>query len=156
MTLSISENGKILIKSFEGCAKPDGQGNFVTYPDPGSGSVPWTIGFGSTGMDIHLGLVWTQDECDQRFDTDATRLSASVNSLLGNKPTTQNQFDALCSFAYNLGAPALHGSTLLKDHLAGNYAGAAFEFGRWNHSNGVVMAGLTRRRAAEAALYAKP
>jgi GH24 family phage-related lysozyme (muramidase) len=156
MVLALSPAGAALIKSFESCAKPNGQGDFIGYPDPRTGGAPWTIGWGSTGPDIHPGLVWTQAKCDERFDSDALRFSASIDALLGAAPTTQHQFDALVSFAYNLGAAALQASTLLKDHLAGNYAGAAFEFSLWNHSKGVVMPGLTRRRAAEAALYSTP
>ena len=75
-------------------------------------------------------------------------------ALIGDAKTTQHQFDALVSFAYNLGADNLKTSTLLRKHNAGDHAGAAAEFGKWNKAKGQVMKGLTRRRAAEAALYA--
>jgi lysozyme len=61
----------------------------------------------------------------------------------------------MVSFAYNVGPANLASSTLLKKHKAGDYAGAAAEFAKWNKANRKVMAGLTRRRAAEAALYSK-
>ena len=61
------------------------------------------------------------------------------------------QFDALVSFHYNTGA--IGRATLTKLHRAGDYGGAARQFARWNRAGGRVMVGLTRRRAAEAALY---
>lgn len=71
---------------------------------------------------------------------------------LGGK-MTQGQFDALVSFAFNLGIGALAKSTLLKKHLAGDYAGAAREFAKWKFGGGRVLPGLVKRRAAEVALY---
>lgn len=155
MVTNISAAGETLIKHFEGCAKPHGPAQFAAYPDPASGGPPWTIGWGTTGRDIHPGLVWSQDECDRRFNTDMQQFAASIGPLLKGT-TTQHQFDALVAFAYNVGVAALHGSTLLKDHNAGNHAGAAFEFKQWNHAGGKVLNGLTVRRAAESALYSTP
>lgn len=66
---------------------------------------------------------------------------------------TQGQFDALVSFTYNLGARSLSTSTLLRKLNAGDYAGAADEFLRWNKAGGKVLNGLTRRREAERALF---
>ncbi|EDH9820259.1 TPA_asm: lysozyme, partial [Salmonella enterica subsp. enterica serovar Typhimurium] len=66
---------------------------------------------------------------------------------------TQGQFDALVSFAYNLGARTLSSSTLLRKLNSGDYAGAADEFLRWNKAGGKVLNGLTRRREAERALF---
>ena len=97
--------------------------------------------------------MWDQAQCDARLAADAGRFAAQVERLIGGAATSDNQFDALVSFAYNLGATSLHGSTLLKEHLAGNYAGAQAQFARWDRAGGRVMAGLARRRAAEAALY---
>ena len=68
-------------------------------------------------------------------------------------PLTQGQFDALVSFAYNVGAGALQDSTLLRKLNAGDYAGAANEFANWTKAGGKVLAGLQRRRAAEAAMF---
>jgi lysozyme len=59
----------------------------------------------------------------------------------------------MVSLAYNIGSGAFGQSTLLKKHIAGDYAGAAREFAKWNKAAGQVLAGLTKRRAAEAALY---
>jgi len=146
---TIGPDGETLIKHFEGC-------KLKAYPDPGTGGDPWTIGWGTTGKDIHKGLVWTQDQADARFHVDIGHFAVGVANLLGPALTTQHQFDALTSFAYNLGMGNLRGSTLLKRHIAGKYVDAAKEFGKWNKAAGQVMAGLTKRRAAEAALYATP
>lgn len=143
-----------LVQQFEGCEKKRPDGNMQAYPDPASGGDPWTIGWGSTGPDIKQGVIWTQQQCDARLAADLAEFSASVADAIGGAATTQNQFDAMVCFAYNVGLGNLRGSTLLKKHKAGDYAGAADEFGRWNKAAGKVMAGLTRRRAAEAALYA--
>src|SRR5690606_6833672 len=68
-------------------------------------------------------------------------------------PLKQHQFDALVSFAYNAGIGNLRSSTLLRKLNARDFAGAALEFHRWNRSNGKVLPGLVRRRAAEALLF---
>jgi lysozyme len=68
-------------------------------------------------------------------------------------PLKQHQFDALVSFAYNVGVGNLRSSTLLRKLNAGDYDGAALEFHRWNRSKGKVLPGLVRRRAAEALLF---
>jgi lysozyme len=142
-----------LIQQFEGCAKKRPDGSFEAYPDPGSGGDPWTIGWGSTGADIKRGAVWTQQQCDDRFTEHLDEFAGKVAKLLGDAPTTQHQFDALVSIAYNVGTGNLGSSTLLRKHKAGDHEGAAAEFAKWNKAAGKVMAGLTRRRAAEAALY---
>jgi len=143
-----------LIQQFEGCAKKGPDGHFAAYPDPASGGDPWTIGWGSTGPDIKKGVVWTQAQCDERFTKHVAEFAERVAAALGGAKTTQHQFDALVSFAYNLGVANLQSSTLLKKHKAGDYAGAAAEFAKWNKAAGKVLPGLTKRRAAEAALYA--
>jgi GH24 family phage-related lysozyme (muramidase) len=151
----LGEAGLKLVKEFEGCHKALGGGKFQAYPDPGSDDGrPWTIGWGSTGADIKPGTTWTQDQCDDRFRTDMQRYADAVSRAIGDAPTTQNQFDALVSFHYNTGAIA--SATLTKKHKARDYVGAKAEFARWNKNAGRVMRGLTRRREAEAALYAKP
>jgi lysozyme len=144
-----------LIQEFEGCARKQPDGSFMAYPDPGTGGDPWTIGWGSTGPDIKQGLVWTRQQCDDRFTEHLALFAEKVSALLGSTPTTQQQFDAMVSFAYNVGVGNLAASTLLKKHEAGDDTGAAAEFARWNKAAGKVLPGLTRRRAAEAALYAE-
>lgn len=148
-----SAAGISLIQEFEGCARKRPDGSYDAYPDPGTGGDPWTIGWGSTGSDIARGLVWTQQQCDDRFASDLDKFAQRVAAAVGGAATTQHQFDAMTSFAYNLGIGNLQSSTLLKKHKAGNYAGAAAEFAKWNKAAGKVLPGLVRRRAAEAALY---
>jgi len=142
-----------LVQQFEGCAKKQADGSFVAYPDPGTGGDPWTIGWGTTGPDVKQGLVWSQQQCNDRFTSDLDSFAAKVSAVLGTAKTSQNQFDAMVSFAYNVGIGNLSSSTLLKLHKAGDYAGAQGQFGRWNKAAGKVLPGLTKRRAAEANLY---
>lgn len=143
-----------LVQRFEGCAKKRPDGRYDAYPDPGSGGDPWTIGWGSTGADVKPGVVWTQAQCDERLAADLAKFGTKVDTLIGTAPTTQHQFDAMVSFAYNLGPGNLASSTLLAKHKSGNFAGAQSEFARWNKAAGKILSGLTLRRAAEARLYA--
>ncbi|MEW7315023.1 glycoside hydrolase family protein [Buttiauxella gaviniae] len=135
-----------LIKKYESC-------KLTAYPDPGSGGEPWTIGWGSTGPDINKETKWTQEECDQRFDSDLIHYGNQVVALLGSAETSAAQFGALTSFAYNAGLHALEESTLLRKHKAGNFEGAAEEFARWIYGSGKKLPGLIRRREEEASLY---
>ena len=151
-----SEDCVKLVQEFEGCAKKQPNGSYAAYPDPASGGDPWTIGWGTTGPDVKKGVVWTQRQCDDRFSAHLDEFADKVSKILGATPTKQNQFDAMVSFAYNLGPGNLSSSTLLKKHKAGDFKGAAAEFAKWNKAAGKVLPGLTRRRAAEAALYLRP
>lgn len=135
-----------LIKGSEGC-------RLSAYPDPGTGGEPWTIGYGHTGPEVHKGLFWTQEKADTQLALDVAHTADAVEKMCEGFPTTQGQFDAMVSFAFNLGTHTLAGSTLLKYHMAGDYKDAALEFGKWCHAAGRVLPGLVRRRAAEAALY---
>lgn len=148
--LKPSSKALSLIREFEGC-------KLSAYPDPGTGGLPITIGWGSTtdeqARPIKIGDKWTQERADARLRAHVEEFGEKVWQLVADVPTTQAQFDALVSFAYNVGVAALKGSTLLKRHREASYAGAAVEFARWNKSGGRVMAGLVRRRAAEAELY---
>lgn len=153
--LTLGPSGLALIKNFEGCARQRPDGTVAAYPDPATGGAPWTIGWGSTGPDITKTTVWTQGQCDERLLRDANAFAARVAKLIGTAPTTQNQFDAMVTLAYNIGVQNLSSSTLLTRHKVGDFADARAQFARWNKANGKVMAGLTRRRAAEAALYGK-
>ena len=114
-----------------------------------------TLGWGSTGSDIKLGMTWTQEQADERFERDLQRFEREVESLLTFEPTN-NEFSALVSFAYNVGVNALSKSTLLRKFNAGDTTGAANEFLRWNKAGGNVLAGLARRRDAERDLFLSP
>lgn len=144
---TINRAGAELIQSFEGL-------RLTAYPDPGTGGAPWTIGWGHTGPDVKPGLRITRSHAEVLFYSDLMKFEDGVNALAPKAP--DNQFAALVSFAYNLGLANLRKSTLLRKHNTGDHAGAAREFGRWNKASGRVLAGLTKRRAAEARLYLTP
>jgi len=146
MTATLAAPGAALIRHFESC-------RLSAYRD--SVGV-LTIGWGHTGHDVYAGLVISQAKADALFAADVAAFSTHVAALLGGHPTSQNQFDAMVSFAFNLGVGDLAGSTLMRDHMAGDFADAAKQFARWNHAGGVVLDGLTKRRAAESALYGTP
>ena len=155
-TRKTSKAGIDLMHQFEGCEKKRPDGRFEAYLCPAK---VWTIGWGSTGIDpfnggkIRQGTVWTQEQCDMRFEQHLAQFERAVLDGLAGKPASQPQFDAMCSLAYNIGGEAFKRSTLLRMHRAGDYEGAAKQFLRWNRANGKIMRGLTRRREAEAALY---
>ncbi|MEK7454757.1 MAG: lysozyme [Pseudomonadota bacterium] len=111
----------------------------------------WTIGVGHVGPEVKKGLKITKKESQALLEADLARFEAAVNR--GGDDMTQNQFDALVSFAFNVGTNAFALSTLLRKHRSGDYAGAAKEFARWTKGGGKVLSGLVKRRTAEAALY---
>ena len=154
----IGPTGLQLVKRFEGCARKRPDELVEAYPDPGStDGHPWTIGWGATGPDHFNGssigpaTVWTQQQCDERLESDLHKYAAEVSQAIGDCPTAQNQFDALVSFHYNTGA--IGRATLTRMHRRGDHIGAAREFARWVHNDGKVMKGLRKRRQAEAELY---
>jgi lysozyme len=138
----IGKAGLDLIKSFEGL-------KLRAYLCPAK---VWTIGFGSTGPHVVPGKVITEAQADKLLQDDLDRFEAAVTRLV-TVPLTQNQYDALVSFAFNVGISALERSTLLKRVNAKLFDQARAEFAKWNRAGGRPLAGLTRRRAAEAALF---
>ena len=136
-----SPKGISLIKSFEGL-------RLKSYQD--SVGV-WTIGYGAT-RSIGPGMSITTEQAERMLMNDIARFEPELDRL-AKVPLNQNQWDALMSFVYNLGAANLGSSTLLKLLNAGDYAGAAEQFPRWNKAGGQVLAGLTKRRAAERAMF---
>ena len=148
---TLSSAAFALIKSFEGCHKKDGA-MFKPYVCPGG---VLTVGWGHTnhhGRQFDKNARWTQQECDAALAEDLHDFAAQVASIV-KVPIRQHQFDALVSFAYNVGLGNLKSSTLLRKLNAGDTAGAALEFHRWNRSKGQVLPGLVRRRASEALLF---
>jgi GH24 family phage-related lysozyme (muramidase) len=135
----------LLIKQFEGC-------KLTAYQD--SVGV-WTIGYGWTqpvdGKPIRAGMTIKRNSRTPAEDRAGQLRKRRVPPV--KVGLTQGQFDALVSFTYNLGARSLSTSTLLRKLNAGDYAGAADEFLRWNKAGGKVLNGLTRRREAERALF---
>ena len=144
--MQTSDKGIALIKQFEGC-------KLTAYQD----SVGiWTIGYGWTqpvdGKPIRAGMTIKQETAERLLKTGLVSYESDVSRLV-KVGLTQGQFDALVSFTYNLGARSLSTATLLRKLNAGDYAGAADEFLRWNKAGGKVLNGLTRRREAERALF---
>jgi len=142
-----SEAGKALIKRFEG---------FSATPYLCPAGVP-TIGWGFTRYPNGRRIAMTdppltEAEAEPLLDILLADYEQDVEELI-DVPLTQGQFDALVSFTWNLGAPALQHSTLRAKLNAGDYAGAAAEFERWNKSGGKPLAGLTRRRTEEALMF---
>lgn len=138
----IGKAGLDLIKDFEGL-------KLRAYLCPAK---VWTIGYGSTGPHVTAGKVITEAEAEALLRQDLSRFEQAVTRLV-TVPLTQNQYDALVSFAFNVGIAALERSTLLKRVNARLFDQAAAEFSKWNRAAGRPLAGLTRRRAAEAALF---
>jgi len=106
----------------------------------------WTIGIGHTGPEVVEGLVITKEKAHELFRKDVTWAEDAVN--LVKVPLTQNQFDALVSFVFNVGAGAWKRSTMLKLLNVGDYVGASKQFDRW-----VIPIEITSRRMSEKAQF---
>lgn len=114
----------------------------------------WTIGYGDTGPAVRPGLRITAEDAEQRLrDRLAREFEPGVQAAIGRVPTTENQFGAMVSLAYNIGVGAFKYSTVARMHKAGRHQAAADAFAAWNKAGGKVFAGLTRRRQEEADLY---
>jgi lysozyme len=149
--LHISPAGLDIIKEFEGWYPK-------AYKDPVG---VWTIGWGTTGIDAQPGRVITKEQGTEFLRRDLIEVEDQIKQVV-NVPLNQYQFDALCSFVYNVGIGNLQKSTMLKMINRGNFDAAAGQFGLYNHARDratgkyVVLAGLTRRRAEESALFQHP
>lgn len=156
--MKTSTNGLAVIKHFEGL-------EIEAYPDPGTGGAPWTIGYGHTGDDVLPGLIWNQAQAERALQADLSYFEKLVGNALTSQ-VTQGQFDALVAFCFNVG-PGKKGvkdgllmlkngnpSSLLRLTNAREFEAAARQFKYWDNAAGKKLRGLTRRRAAEAYLYA--
>jgi lysozyme len=142
--MQYSENGLLLTEGAEGI-------RFVAYLD--SRGVP-TIGYGHTAG-VKIGDICTQEQADEWLAQDVQTAVRDVNSLV-IAPLTQGEFDALVDFVFNEGIGHFAASTMLTLLNAGDYAGAANQFDRWDLAGGQVVAGLLRRRNAEVAEFNDP
>lgn len=144
--MNISKSGIELIKRFEGL-------RLKAYQD--SVGV-WTIGYGWTqpvdGKKVGPGMQINQATADRLLKCGVVKYEQGVNQLVKVR-ITQGQFDALVSFAYNLGLRSLSTSTLLNKLNAGDKQGAADEFGKWVNAGGKRLDGLVDRRAAEHEMF---
>jgi len=153
----ISKTGKKgvdLIKQFEGfSSKP--------YPDPGTKSAPYTIGYGATfypdGRKVTMAdKLITESEGIDMLKNMLKTFEQYVDSYSVDT-INQNQFDALVSFCYNVGPANLKSSTLLKKvNINPNDPTIRNEFMKWTKAGGKVLKGLVTRRTAEADLYFTP
>ena len=143
--MRMGEKGIDLIKHFEG---------FRSTVYLCAAGVP-TLGFGSThGITMDSPSI-TEEEGLELLMLDIAKFERGVNRLI-DAPLNQNQFDALTSFAFNLGNGALQASTLRKKVNREDYEGAADEFPRWVFAGGRKLNGLVKRRYAERALFLTP
>lgn len=103
----------------------------------------WTIGVGHTGPEVHAGLVWTDAQVMDALRRDIARFERAVNDAV-TIDLDQYQFDALVSFAFNVGETAFKNSTLVRKLNAGDIDGAAGQFDRWH-----IPPEITSRRNGE-------
>lgn len=136
-----TRSGLPLIRQYEGC-------KLTAYLCPAN---VWTIGWGRT-TNVKRGDTCTQAQADAWLVEEYDAFERNVRALV-KVPVTASQLGALVSFAYNVGLGNFGSSTLLRLLNAGDYQGAAGQFSRWNKAGGKVLAGLIKRRAAEAALF---
>ena len=150
--MKTGEAGRALIKLAEGLA-------LDAYPDPGTHGEPWTIGYGHTSRAgapaVKRGMKITALEAERILISDLAVFEAAVAKALNRQPT-QNQFDAMVSIAFNIGAANFAHAHLVQFFNAGNIARAADAFLNWDHAAGHVLPGLVKRRHAERELFLKP
>jgi lysozyme len=142
--MHVSPRGRALIKQFEGFRE-------IAYQDVVG---VWTVGFGFT-RGVTPGQHMTLAQAEARLITELLGYEQAVLSGCTLEPN-QNQLDAMCSLAWNIGIAGFLRSTVLRAHNRGDFQSASRAFGLWNKAGGREWAGLTRRRAAEAALYLEP
>lgn len=153
--MKTSSNGRKFIEGFEGLilqAYDDHNDHIVEAGQNVVGTI--TIGYGHTDAagppKVYVGQKISRDEADAFLASDLTSVENSVNHLV-KVPINQNQYDALVSFEFNTGA--LGKSSVLTLLNGGDYAQAAEHLLMYNHAGGTVVAGLTRRREAEKAMF---
>lgn len=146
--MTVSDKGIELIKKFEGLSlKP--------YLCPAR--IP-TIGYGNTfyedGSKVTMSdKLITAERATAMLKVVVSQFAVGVAKLITFKGVSQHQFDALVSFAYNVGLGNLKSSTLLKRVNKNEMELASMEFKKWDKAGGKVLAGLTKRREAERNLF---
>lgn len=144
--MRISKRGIDLIKHFESLRLT------AYYCDAGKPTIGYGSTLGITHEDVKNRKTITESQAEALLTKDLARFEDVVNRNVKVK-LTQNQFDALVSFAFNVGGGNFTSSTLLKELNKGNYKEVPNQLLRWDKSKGKVLAGLTRRRKAEAYLW---
>lgn len=143
------KNGLNLTKSFEKC--PTKNGVVTAYWDT-AGNV-WTIGWGHT-MGAHQGQTESQATADKVLNQDMLSFGNTVNRTI-KRTMTQNQFDALTDFCFNIGQTGFPSSTCAKDFNAGNISKIPADMLMWNEAGGKYSQGVVNRRNAEIKLFKK-
>jgi lysozyme len=115
----------------------------------------WTIGWGHT-KDVTEGMACTRTQAEQWLKEDITKAEDAVCRLLGVTHATPNEFSAMVSLCYNIGAGHFKASSVLARHKEGKRHEAAEAFLLWDKQDGKVLRGLVIRRAREKALYQTP
>ena len=110
-----------------------------------------TIAYGRT-KNVKIGDTCTQKQAEDWLTEEIKEYQDYIKDLV-KVPLDQSQFDALCSWVYNLGPSNLKSSTLLKKLNAGEYKDVPEQIKRWNKAGGKVLEGLVRRRNAESLLF---
>ena len=141
--MKTSGEGIALIKKFEGC-------ELNAYQ---CSADVWTIGYGHT-RGVSEGDTCTKDDAEKILIDDLVEFEGYVNDLVDTE-LTQNQFDALVAWTFNLGPTNLKSSTLLTRLNSGDLDDVPHQIKRWNKAGGKVLDGLVRRREAEALLWLK-
>lgn len=122
-----------------------------------------TIGYGHTGPEVHMGLVWTKEQVKEALAADLDKFEQGVLDAIGDDtPTSDNEFAAMVSLAYNIGEggpdtkKGFYNSSVARLHKAGDTQGAANAFRLYNKAGGQYCEPLARRREREIMLYLKP
>jgi lysozyme len=145
--MNISQKGINLIKSYEGL--------MLHAYKPLPTEKYYTIGYGHYGADVNKTDTISASEAEALLKKDVAKYADGVSKLV-KVAINQNQFDALCSFSYNLGLAALASSSLLRLLNAGDFIRASKEFDAWVHAGGHLLQGLVKRRNEEQALFNTP
>jgi lysozyme len=146
--MKLDENGYRLICEFEGLSlKP--YLDSIKVPTIGYGNTYYLDGKRVTMLDENI----TKEQAFEMFKEIADRFAKKVNSLITSQ-LTQNQFNSLVSFAYNVGTGNFQSSTLLKKlNKNPKDISISLEFLKWNKAGGKIIAGLTSRRNKESKIY---
>lgn len=153
--LQASENAISLIKYFEGIKLKGG----LSYPYLDKFANKWTIGYGTTFIGTSPVTATTQPINEaQASKLVISKVKSDFEPAIKKAikvPLTQNEFDALVVFTYNLGQGRMAGSNLVKLINQKKYVEAANEFLKWANAGGVAVPGLLRRRRNEKYLFEK-
>ena len=140
MSRNLSSNGLNLIKSFEGC-------KLTAYKCLPTEKY-YTIGYGHYGSDVKAGMKITKEQAEELLLQDCKKAIKNVNSFMSKYSFNQNQFDALVSFAFNVGSinQLTASGTRTLEQISSKITA-------YNKSGGRVIAGLVKRRAKEKELF---